>query len=415
MLRTALPIVRRALKILAATFVVAAFVFSTLPSAIFERIGASKFAEETRVQDALAAPPAYRSSGAFRAATGAIPPPYPADMAADDVCLLAVESENQTISLTTANGFVQVPTWSPQSAGSAATNPASRLALSWKRTVGGDAAQVVADSGNHVTGRIHGFSGALNSGNPWDTGAGGNDGAANDTSATVPGSTTTVADTLVVLITSTSNNATSTANCSAWTNADLANLTEQADNTNTAGLGGGHCMATGEKATAGSYATTTVTFSATSYKGAISLALKPPLPPAGPDATSYTNGTEAGLNFSACATTGCGGRIGQAITVSGTSFGADPGAGNRSTATNNVKIGTFQIPTGNVTAWTATSITFTVSITIPVFGGTGSSGLTVTAGGTGDASPLEFWVFPDITSLSISEARELGATITISG
>jgi aspartate 1-decarboxylase len=225
--------------------------------------------------EALAAPPSYRASGTFTALTGAITPPYPATMAAYDVCLLAVESENQAISLTTANGFVEVPTWSPQSAGTPATNPASRLALFWKRTVGGDAAPTVADSGNHTTGQIHCFSGVTPSGNPWDTGAGGNDGGANDTSATIPGSTTTVANTLVVLITSTSFNGTSTAQCSGWTNASLTSLTERTDNTNTAGLGGGHCMATGEKASAGAYATTTVTLANTSYKGAISLALIP--------------------------------------------------------------------------------------------------------------------------------------------
>ncbi len=227
--------------------------------------------------NALAAP-AYRASGTFTSGTGAITPPYPASMAANDVCLLVVESENQAISLTTANGFAQVPTWSPQSAGTAATNPASRLALFWKRTVGGDAAPVVADPGDHVTAQIHCFSGVITSGNPWDTGAGSNDGAVNDTSGTIPGSTTTVVDTLVVLMTSTSFNGTSTAQCSAWANADLTSLTEQTDNTNTVGLGGGHCLATGVKASAGAYTTTTVTLANTSFKGAISLALKPEPP-----------------------------------------------------------------------------------------------------------------------------------------
>ncbi len=223
------------------------------------------------------AAPAYRASGTFTSGTGTITPPYPVSMVANDVCLLAVESENQAISLTTANGFVEVPTWSPQFAGTAATNPASRLALFWKRTVGGDTAPVVADSGNHQTGQIHCFSDVITSGNPWDTGAGGNDSAANDTTGTIPGSTTTVANTLVVLITSTSFNGTSTAQCSAWTNADLTSLTERTDNTNTIQLGGGHCMATGVKATAGSYATTTVTMANTTFKGAISLALQSPL------------------------------------------------------------------------------------------------------------------------------------------
>lgn len=188
-------------------------------------------------EEAFAAgPPAYRASGTFTDAITTITPPYPASMAANDVCLLAVESENEPISLTTANGFVEVPTWSPQFAGTAAVNPASRLALFWKRTVGGDTAPVVADSGNHTTGQIHCFSGVITSGDPWDTGAGSNNGGANDTAGTIPGSTTTVDDTLVVLITSTSFNGTSPAQCSGWTNADLTSLTERTDNTNTVAL-----------------------------------------------------------------------------------------------------------------------------------------------------------------------------------
>ncbi len=225
--------------------------------------------------DEAQAAPAYRASGTFTAGTGAITPPYPASMAANDVCLLVVESENQAISLTTANGFAEVPTWSPQFAGTAATDPGSRLALFWKRTVGGDSAPVVADSGNHTTGQIHCFKDVLTSGNPWDTGAGGNDGGANDTTGVIPGSTTTLDDTLVVLIISTSRNFTSTTECSAWTNAGLTSLTEHTDNTDTAGLGGGHCMASGIKTSAGAYVDTTVTLANTSYKGAISLALKP--------------------------------------------------------------------------------------------------------------------------------------------
>src|SRR3989344_1177443 len=42
---------------------------------------------------------------------------------------------------------------------------------------------------------------------------------------------------------------------------------------------------------------------------------------AGSDATSYTN-TETALDFANCGTTGCGGRIGQQITIAGTNFGA---------------------------------------------------------------------------------------------
>jgi len=253
----------------------------------------------------------YRASGNFTSSTFQITPPYPAGMQANDVCLLVVESENQAISLSSAQGFAEVP-WSPQSAGTAGNNPASRLAVYWKRTVGGDTAPTVADSGDHTTGQIHCFSGVMTSGNPWDVGAGGNDGGANDTSGSIPGATTTVDSTLVVLIISTSYNGNSTTQCSGWTNASLANLTERADDTNTVGSGGGHCLATGDLATAGTYNTTTVTLANTTYKGAISLALKPAPPPAAnPTEIHYRwrddDGPEAGiLNIALiCATTTC--------------------------------------------------------------------------------------------------------------
>jgi hypothetical protein len=226
---------------------------------------------------AHAALPLYRASGTFTSGTGAITPPYPASMQSNDVCLLVVSSENQAITLTTANGFAELTSWSPQSAGTAATDPASRLAVYWKRTVGGDSAPVVADSGNNTEGVIHCFSGVTTSGNPWDTGAGGNDSAANDTTGNIPGSTTSMNNDLVVLIESSSFNGTSAAQCSGWANVNLANITERQDNTNTAGLGGGSCMATGELATAGPYTTTTVTLANTTFKGAMSVALKPPV------------------------------------------------------------------------------------------------------------------------------------------
>ncbi len=283
------------LKIFLVAVLVLGWVFSGWP-----RIRQNPpFPPDIQEARATAPIPAYRASGTFTAGTGAITPPYPAGMVANDICLLAVTSENQAISLTTANGFVEIPTWSPQSAGTAATDPGSRLAVFWKRTVGGDSAPVVADSINNTEGVIHCFSGVIASGNPWDTGAGGNDSAANDTTGTIPGSTTTVDNTLVVLIISTSVNGTGTTNFSSWTNANLANILERQDNSNTAGLGGGSGMATGEKATAGAYTTTTVTLAATSYKGAISLALKPPQLPTvtSPTAISVTStGATLGAN-----------------------------------------------------------------------------------------------------------------------
>ncbi|KKT07660.1 MAG: Fibronectin type III domain protein [Candidatus Nomurabacteria bacterium GW2011_GWB1_43_20] len=125
----------------------------------------------------------------------------------------------------------------------------------------------------------------------------------------------------------------------------------------------------------------------------------------------YTNETEAGLNYTASCT-GCGARIGggagfrQTVTIAGIGFGADPGVGNRSSATNNIKIGAQQIASANVTAWSATSITFLTDSAVAgdtdtdwgaEFGGT--SALTVTASGATSAG-LNFYVFPQVTSLS---------------
>src|SRR5437762_11189945 len=117
--------------------------------------------------------PTYFGSGAFTFAAGAgITPPFPASTLANDIALLVVESENQVITLTTANGFVEVLN-SPQGTGSAGVSGSTRLAVYWKRLVGGDAAPVVANPGDDVTGQIHVFRGCRTTGNPWDVTAGG--------------------------------------------------------------------------------------------------------------------------------------------------------------------------------------------------------------------------------------------------
>jgi hypothetical protein len=402
--------------------------------------------------------PTYFGFGTFTAGAATIQPPFPASTLADDIALLVCESENQAITLSIPQGFAEVLN-SPQGTGTAGSAGSTRLAVFWKRLVGGDTAPTVADSGDHTTGQIHVFRGcktvaaalaldnfnranenplgngvwstvtglsamqvasniatpsnlgadcgsrysgiswpndqysrakltvngtvgvgagialyvrvaaAANTGYrltvdhaatnnvfvkrfnagtpttltgfpvtqswsdgatwelrvtgsqvqvflngvqvgptvtdtniasgspgigysstetsgsvedweggdptvPWNVTAGGVE-ASSDTSALVPGATTTVADCLVALLYSSSNDATSTTNFSAQANADLASITEQTDNTNTIGLGGGHGLTTGTKAVAGSYTTTAVTYAAASLKGMMSIALAP--------------------------------------------------------------------------------------------------------------------------------------------
>ena len=219
--------------------------------------------------------PTFFGAGTLTTGTAAITPPFPAGTLANDVACLVVQSENQAITLSAAQGFVEVLN-SPQSAGTAGANPACRIAVFWKRLVGGDTAPTVADPGDHAVGRMFVFRGCRTVGNPWSVTAGGNDGGANDTTGVVPGALSPAIDCLVWLICGTSFNSTSSAQFSGWTNADLANLVEISDDCHTVGLGGGFGTATGEKATTGTYAATTVTLANTSFKGALSIALEPP-------------------------------------------------------------------------------------------------------------------------------------------
>ena len=217
--------------------------------------------------------------------------------ATDIVILVAVgEHDRNAHALTTANGFVQIGSTVFGGDGDVTEeDPEIGISVWWVRGSSWTAAPVVTDTGDHTTCALHRFTGAETSGDPWDVTASGNDSNANDTSANIPGATTTVADTLVVLIQGTSRNGTTT-NCSAATNADLGSITERFDNSSTSGLGGGHCIITGTKASIGTYATSTLTTATSTYKGAFSIALKPPQ--GGPACT-------AGLNLPLLGVWGC--------------------------------------------------------------------------------------------------------------
>ena len=88
------------------------------------------------------------------------------------------------------------------------------------------------------------------------------------------GATTTVANTLVVTIVANSSD-TASARTSGWTNSNLTGLTESIDNNTNNGNGGGFGVATGVKATAGAYGTTTAALATSSVQARMSIALRP--------------------------------------------------------------------------------------------------------------------------------------------
>jgi hypothetical protein len=230
----------------------------------------------TMDKSAATATPTYVAAGAVASGTVAIAPALPAGIAVDDILLLFLETSNQAISISNSNGG----TWtavanSPQSTGTAAGSTGVRLTAFWSRYNGTQGDPTTSSSGDHQLGRIIAIRGAVASGDPWDITAGGVE-AFSDTSGSIPGATTTVANTLVVAAIATAlPDSAGTANFSAWTNGNLTGILERTDNTVIAGNGGGLGIVTGVKATAGAYANTTVTCLSTTYKAMMSIALKP--------------------------------------------------------------------------------------------------------------------------------------------
>jgi len=219
--------------------------------------------------------PTFVAAGAVASGNGTITPALPSGIATNDILLLFLETSNQAISISNQNGGTWTAvTNSPQYCGTAAGTTGARLTAFWSRYNGTQGAPTASDSGDHQLGRIIAIRGAVASGNPWDVTAGGVE-AVDDTSGSIPGATTTVADTLVVTAIATSlPDASSTSKFSGWTNANLTSLTERTDNSVKDGNGGGLAIATGVKATAGAYGNTAVTLANAAYKGMISIAIK---------------------------------------------------------------------------------------------------------------------------------------------
>ncbi len=221
--------------------------------------------------------PTFVAAGTVAASNNAIAPGLPAGLAVNDILLLFVETSNQAASIANANGG----TWtevlnSPQGTGTAATAAGTRLTVFWSRYNGVQGAPTTSDSGNHQLGRIIAVRGVITTGDPWDVTAGGVEAGNTDTSGSIPGATTTVANTLVVTAIATAlPDANGTAVFSAWTNANLS-PTERTDNSTNQQNGGGLGIATGVWAGTGAYGATTVTTSANTAKAMMSIALRPP-------------------------------------------------------------------------------------------------------------------------------------------
>jgi hypothetical protein len=218
------------------------------------------------------AAPVFQALGTAQGGVSTITVSWPVGHAVDDVALLLVESANEAVSLSTPSGFVEI-TGSPQGTGVAADVAATRITAYWCRatsTTMPDA--VVADAGDHVIGRILTFRGCIGTGNPWDVTAGSVQASA-VTGITNPSVTTTIGNTLIVLI-ATNCTDTSTGQYINWTNANLSSVTLQCNLGSISGNGGGIGVATGIMVQPGATGTSTSTLSTASAQGLLTIALK---------------------------------------------------------------------------------------------------------------------------------------------
>lgn len=138
-----------------------------------------------------------------------------------------------------------------------------------------------------------------------------------------------------------------------------------------------------------------------------------------PDAASLTNVSEGGLTD--------GARIGQTITLVGTYFATPSNLDTCTAGASNgcIKIGGtggITIGSSSIICWNngsgncagGTKISFTLPSSITNYGGATTNGLIVYQNGNSDADGLTFYVYPQITSLSVAQAAE-GDTITVNG
>jgi hypothetical protein len=208
-----------------------------------------------------AAAPTFQAAGTVRVSTsgltGANAVPWPTH-AVDDIGILVIETSgnDSTISVTTPSGWQSVP-GSPVTDIADATG--SKLQVWWKRAAStSEAGAEVPDSGDHQFARIYTFRGCASSGNPWDVTTTGNKTTAS-TTATVPAVTTTVGNTLIVMIVGRPNDSGSTTHFGVPSNANLTDIAERGEVGSVGNNGGGFVVATGVKASAGDTGTSTLT------------------------------------------------------------------------------------------------------------------------------------------------------------
>lgn len=214
--------------------------------------------------------PTWQAVGTPQESLSALSVPWPAHLA-NDIGILVIES-NPAGAISTPSGWAHVD-GSPLAV--SAGDDDHTLTVFWKRATSSSEANADVNDVGHQAALIFTIRGCIQTGNPWDVISSDTDTSATaDEEIDILGATTTVVDCLVVLIAS-SGVDTGTQAASGWANADLANVTERTEHHSTVGDGGGFSIATGEKASIGTYGITTAVFVDGTDQCRMSIALKP--------------------------------------------------------------------------------------------------------------------------------------------
>jgi len=192
---------------------------------------------------------AYQATGTPANGTGAITVAWPAHQSGDFGILVCGCEAGETISLSTANGFVET-------SGSPKNGAFSHIALFWCRATSSSmASPVVADPGNNVVGAIVTFRGATGSPTPINAFTNGVD--TTTSTLTIGGVTTTQNNCMIIAAVDTDLNTSN--QYSNWANANLVSCTEWLDYGSSSGDNNHIAVAGGVKAVAGATGNITAT------------------------------------------------------------------------------------------------------------------------------------------------------------
>lgn len=201
--------------------------------------------------------PTFVGAGTASSGSGALALAWPGGYTAltSDIAMILNENDAADTPMTPTGGWTQAA--SVTQAGGTTTE----LTCWWRRMTTGDsvAAVDIADTGNHNAAQLFVVRGCKTAGNPWNTIIT-NIESVSDTSVSVTGGVTTVADCFCICAVGTGQDIATTGTAvTGWANASLGSVTARGGIWTAAGTGGGFSFASGTKAVAGATGATTAT------------------------------------------------------------------------------------------------------------------------------------------------------------